>query len=153
AVAATDSHPAAAVYITNPDKPNGSATAMLWIEDNDSVRLSPEGTGASSVSLTESGNELNAAVLDGRTGMTPVHARQITFANKKPALGENIVVWVAGPAQPTTELTLLASDKDAWLFSPLERETTRFGLAEVHIGATPKMGSPVEWRMYPNGID
>ncbi len=153
ALPATESRPAAAAFIVNPDKPTGSATAMLWVEGGDIVRLSPDGTGASSVSMAESGGEVLVAVLDGRTGMTPVHVRKVQFVDKRPALGENVVAWVAGPAQPTTELTLLATDKDAWIFSPLERETTRFGLAAVHIGGTPKMGSPVEWRMYPNGVD
>ncbi|MBI3206127.1 MAG: hypothetical protein HYZ29_31615 [Myxococcales bacterium] len=153
ALSATDARPALAAFIVNPDKPTGSATAMLWVEGGDLLRLSPDGTGASSVSMTESGAEVLVAVLDGRTGMTPVHVRKLTFADKRPQLGENVVAWVAGPAQPTTELTLLAPEQDAWIFSPLERETTRFGLAAVHIGRSPKMGAPVEWRSYPNGID
>ena len=153
ALPATEARPATAAFIVNPDKPTGSATAMLWVEGGDILRLSPDGTGASSVSMTESGGEVLIAVLDGRTGMTPVHVRKLAFKDKRPMLGENVVAWVAGPAQPTTELTLLAPEKDAWIFSALERETTRFGLAAVHIGATPQMGAPVEWRMYPNGID
>lgn len=153
ALPATSARPAVAAFIQNPDKPTGSATAMLWVEGGDVLRLSPDGTGASSVSMTESGSEVLVAVLDGRTGMTPVHVRKITFLDKRPKLEENVVAWVAGPAQPTTELTLLATEKDAWIFSPLERETTRFGLAQVHIGTAPKIASPVEWRMYPNGID
>jgi hypothetical protein len=153
ALPATDSRPAAVTYIARAQTSTGSPTAMLWVEGHDSVRLSPDGTGASSVSMTESGDGAAIAILDGRTGMTPVHARRVTFPEKKPSLGENTVVWVAGPAQPTTELALLSTANDAWIFSALDRETTRFGLAEVHIGTTPKMGSPVEWRMYPNGID
>jgi hypothetical protein len=153
ALPATSERPAAVAFIKDAESPTGSATAMLWVEGGDVVRLSPDGTGASSVSMAESGGEVLVAVLDGRTGMTPVHVRKITFTSKRATLGENIVAWVAGPAQPTTELTLLATAKDAWIFSPLERATTRFGLAAVHIGTAPKMGSPVEWRMYPNGID
>lgn len=153
ALPATDGRPALAAYIANPDKPSGSATAMLWIEGGDVLRLSPDGTGASSVSISEHGDAVLIAVLDGRTGMTPVHVRSATFPDKKAKLGENTVVWVAGPAQPTTALTLSATTDDAWVFSALERETTRFGLAAVHLGKEPKMGSPVEWRMYPNGSD
>lgn len=153
ALPATDSRPASVTYIASAQTSTGSPTAMLWVEGHDSVRLSPDGTGASSVAMTESGDGVIVGVLDGRTGMTPVHARRVTFPDKKASLGENMVVWVAGPAQPTTELALLGTARDAWLFSPVERETTRFGLAGVHIGSNPKMGSPVEWRMYPNGID
>lgn len=153
ALPATEVRPAVAIYIVSPEKPTGSATAMLWVEGGEILRLSPDGTGASSVSMAERGSEVLIAVLDGRTGMTPVHVRSLTFADKKPKLAENVVAWVAGPAQPTTELTLLATPDDAWVFSALERETTRFGLAAVHVGGAPKMGAPVEWRMYPNGID
>jgi hypothetical protein len=153
ALPATDKRPASVVYIANPEKAAGSPVAMLWTEGNDAVRLSPEGTGASSVAMVEIGDDVVIAVLDGRTGMTPVHARRVSFSDKKPSLGENTVVWVAGPAQSTTELALVPTPNDAWIFVPLERETTSFGLAQVRIGQNPKMASPVEWRAYPNGID
>ncbi len=154
AIASTAKHPAAALYIAKATGPAGDSVGMLWVEGSEPVRLSPEGSAASSVALLPSGEDLIVLMLEGRTGMTPVHARRVRLDGKKAELDEDVVVWVAGPAQATTEIAVGArSPDDAWAFIPLERDVTRFGLAQVHLGTKLTMGSPVLWRAYPNGVD
>jgi hypothetical protein len=141
---------AAAAYIAN----TGDATsARLWIERVGTWTLTPEGAAASSVTLVVSGTDLVALSIEGRTGMTPVHGRIADFANASPTLKEDVVVWVAGPAQPLTELVAARGAGSIWAFLPLERDITRFGMAQIEIGARPEMGAAVTWRAYPNGVD
>jgi hypothetical protein len=127
--------------------------ARLWIEGSELQTLSPDGSAASSVDLVTRGDELIAVAIEGRSGMSPVHARRIQFDAKAPHLDEDKVVWVGGSAQSLTEVTAAASSSDAWALVPIEKDTTHFGLARIHIGARPKTESPVSWREYPNGLD
>jgi hypothetical protein len=152
AVAARDGHPAAAAFIA-PSKSGQDLVAMVWIEGGDIQRMSPGGSAASSVALGPMGGDLLAVYLEGRTGMTPVHARQLAFSDGKAKLDEDVVVWVAGPAQPSTEVvTGPGPSRRSWAFVPLERDTTRFGLAELDLGEKPSMDIDVTWRGYPNGL-
>jgi hypothetical protein len=141
---------AVAAYIADA----GDATsARLWIERVGTWTLTPEGAAANSVALAVSGSDAVVLALEGRTGMTPVHARVADFASGTPALKEDIVVWVAGPAQPLTELAAVDDRGTLWAFLPLERDISRFGMAQIEVGAEPKMGAAVTWRAYPNGVD
>lgn len=146
-------HPAMAVYVGAPVSKDANGAAWLWVEGNEPVTLTPEGSAASSVSMVESEDDVVVLSLEGRTGMTPVHARTVTFDANRPKLDEDVVVWVAGPAQSLTEITAARNESDVLGLIPLERDITRFGLAEVRVGSTPKMGAPVVWRAYPNGLD
>jgi hypothetical protein len=61
---------------------------------------------------------------------------------------------VTGPAQSLVEIVGIAEPSGAVsAFVPLERDISRFGLAHVQLGKEPKMGSPVSWRAYDNGLD
>jgi hypothetical protein len=95
---------------------------------------------------------LLAVYVEGRTGMSPVHARRIRFEARRPVLEEDVVVWVGGAAQSLTEIAGGQSKGEAWAFLPLERDATRFGLAQIRLGKKPEMGAPVTWRGYPNGM-
>ena len=141
---------AAAAYIGQADD---STIARLWIENVGTWTLTPDGAAASSVALAMSGADLYALSLEGRTGMTPVHARVTDFAGT-PKLDDDVVVWVAGPAQPLTEIAAIAAEgAGVWAFVPLERDISRFGLAQLKLADPPTMGAPVTWRAYPNGLD
>jgi hypothetical protein len=149
-VGAGKSARAVAAYIANA----GDATAArLWIERVGTWTLTPEGAAASSVALAVSGTDAVVVALEGRTGMTPVHARVTDFASATPTLKEDVVVWVAGPAQPLTEIVAVDQAGSIWAFLPLERDITRFGMAQIEIGPEPKMGAGITWRAYPNGAD
>lgn len=127
--------------------------AKLWVQGGGTVDLTPD-AGANSVALASTGSGLVAVSLSGRTAMSAVHARTITFSGNKPKLGDDVVVWVGGASQPLTELSAIAApDRDVWAFLPLERDITHFGLARIEVGAQPSMDSAVTWRDFPNGID
>jgi len=154
AVAPQGDRPAAAAYITNSDQPGGDPVAMLWMEGRTTERLSPEGSAASSVALAADDENLFVTFIEGRSGMSPVHARRIRHEGGKVVLGDDVVVWVGGSAQALTEIVGGVSELgELWAFVPMERDATRFGLAELRIGEKPKMGVPVTWRSYPNGLD
>lgn len=151
-VAVAGDKPVTAAYVARGSD-DSSTTARLWTEGAGTISVSPEGTSPSAVALVVEGGARLLLSLDGRTGMTPVHARRIEIAGGKPKPSEDAVVWIAGPSHSLTEVSALASDDDAWAFIPLERDITRFGLARIEIGERPHMGAPVVWRAYPNGLD
>lgn len=153
AAATIDGGKTAAAFITKPRSEDDVPQARLWIEGKKTLDLCPEGAGASSVALTRTPRGLVATYIDGRSGMTPVHARRITFEGGAPRLSPDVVIWVGGPAQASTEVTVTHSAAGLWAFVPIERDVSHFGLAQLEIGHEPRMDVPVVWRTYPNGID
>ncbi len=87
-----------AVHPTDPQ----SLIARLWVQGQGSRTLSPEGTTANTVALVPRGTDWLALSLEGRTGMSPLHARLISMTESGPKLGADFIVWVAGSAQPMT---------------------------------------------------
>jgi hypothetical protein len=150
--ASPEDTPVAAVAYVARSK-SGAMKARLWTEGGGNVELSPEGTATATVSLAATSSALFAVALEGRTSMSPVHARRIHFEERSVRLEEDVVVWVGGSAQPSTEVTALGTIDNLWAFVPIERDVTTFGLARVEIGATPSMNATVNWRVYPNGMD
>jgi hypothetical protein len=150
--AAPESTPVAAVaYIGHSH--SGELKAKLWTEGAPVLELSPEGTAASTVAFAASRVGVVVVSLEGRTSMTPVHARVVTFEQHAAKLGEDVVVWVGGSAQPSMEVTALGTPEDLWAFVTMERNVTSFGLARIHIGTALTMNAEVTWRSYPNGLD
>ena len=128
--------------------------AKLWVEGTGSMLLSPEGSAANSVALARVGSKVVAVSLEGRSGMSPVHARIISTANSKVKLEEDVVVWVGGGSQRMTELAAIAADAEhVWGFLPIERDVSRFGLARIHLELPLQMNATISWRTYPNGLD
>jgi len=140
-------------YLGKPDD-EGTCHARLWVSNGKGLDLTPDGAGASSTSLTALGKDrLLAVSIDGRSGMTPLHARTIAFTGERPALGDDVVAWVGGPAQPFTEVLAGAAGGIAWAAVPLERDATHFGLATLRLGPTPQMDTEAAFFDYPNGLD
>jgi hypothetical protein len=142
--------PDALAYITQP-KDKQDSQAKLRLPDGRALLLTPEGSAASSVSLARVGEDLIASFIDGRSGMTPVHARR--FVRKAGALEPDVVVWVAGATQGMTELTSVGHDQGNFLLMPVEKDASHFGLASLALGLEPKMDPPLRWRTYQNGLD
>jgi len=146
-----DALPAAVAYIAQQ---NDELFAKLWVEGAGTYRLSPEGTAANSVALARCENGLLAVSLEGRTSMSPLHARRIRFSNGKPSLEGDVVVWVAGSAQQLTEVHAVGTPGNhAWAFLPIERDVVQYGLARIHLSIPLQTNSEVSWRNYPNGLD
>jgi hypothetical protein len=85
--------------------------------------------------------------------MTLMHARTVRVGPKSAELGPDVVVWVGGPAQAWTETWVTAESGRAFAQVPIERDATHFGLANIDLGAEPRMDSSATFFDYPNGID
>ncbi len=145
--------PPTVAYIARRPGAAEALHARLWTEGHGTRPLSPEGAGASSVALAGLGSSMLALVLEGRTGMTPLHARHLTFQKGKPQVGSDVVVWVGGSAQSLSEVHAIGGSDHAWAFLAMERDVTHFGLAKIRVDARPRLESEIAWRNYPNGLD
>jgi hypothetical protein len=147
---AVASAPDAVAYIAMiPGKDD--PVAKLRLADGRMLNATPEGAAASSVSLVRVGEDLIVSSIDGRSGMTPVHARR--YLNKTGQLEPDVVVWVSGATQGMTEIVSVASDGGSWLLMAVEKDVSHFGLAALALDAQPKMDPPLRWRTYENGLD
>ena len=150
--------PQVAAYIARPREPEGPPIAKLWVEGHAAgLGLTDDLASSHSVALAATPRGLQAIFLEARTGMSSVHVRAITFSKKhEPSLGEDHIVWVGGPARPTTELFALPSDEPRVRgFLTLERDITHFGLMSLDVPLAPGTEFPVEpdWHLYDNGIE
>jgi hypothetical protein len=140
-----------AAYIAREGR-DETLVARLWAENKPPVTVSPAGSAANSVSLASDGRDLVVVSLEGRTAMSPLHARTV----RMPAvsLDQDVVVWVGGTAQSMTELTAVRGATNVvWAFLPIERDVTTFGLARIQVALPPRMAAETNWRVYPNGLD
>lgn len=145
--------PAVVAYIARHASDKETLIAKLWVEGQGTFVLTPDGSSGNSVALTRAGDGYIAMSLESRTGMSPLHARRVTFEGGQVKLGNDVIPWVAGTAQPLSEVRAVADPWSVWALLPMERDATRFGLARVELGFTPHMGANVFWREYPNGVE
>ena len=159
-VLATDARDGTRVAVTgSPDivayiaQPTGKqdSLARLRLPDGRRLDVTAEGAAASSVSVSRVGDDVMVSYIDGRTGMTPVHARKLRVATG--TLDPDVVVWVSGATQGMTEITSTSSTDGPWLMLPVERDASRFGLATLALGKDPQMDPPLRWRTFENGLD
>jgi hypothetical protein len=139
-------------YITPPDA-KGALHAKLWVEGGKSLDLTEDGAGASSVALVLQKTGWTVLTLDGRSAMTPLHARRVTSKGNGVTLGADLVAWIGASAQATTEVFAAATDDDVWAFVPIEQDVTHFGLAQIEIGKEPRLDVPASFTSYPNGLN
>jgi hypothetical protein len=147
--------PAHLAYLgTSSDDPQVTV-AKLWCEGSPPLTLTPAGAAASSVALVFTDTGVMAWSMEGRTGMSPVHAREIRFEEGKPRLLEDRVVWVGGASQPFSELVALPARMGATppgvsrAVLATEKDVSHFGLLTLSTAAD----SEPHWSLYPNGID
>ena len=129
--------------------------AYLESDDGNEVRLSEDGSGATSVALASRGTSGVALYVDARRAMSPVHARTFT-TSPKITLGKDTVLFVGGSAETNTRVHLAARGASdhatAYALVPIAHDL-EFGMATVKIDAEPATDAPVAWSDYPNGID
>jgi hypothetical protein len=128
--------------------------AMVTLNDGPPVRLSEEGSGATSIELVERGYEIVALTFDARVAMTPTHTRTLRVEGGKLELGRDVVVFVGGPAERHTTGTL-AFDKEGQTLAlvAVANSAEAFGMAAVRLSHPPTEDEPVVWSLYPNGLD
>lgn len=142
--------PDVVAFITEPAGKQDSL-ARLRLPDGKLLDLIPEGAAASSVALSRVGDDVMVGYIDGRSGMTPVHARRLQLSSG--TLGPDVVVWVSGATQGMTEIMSVGQRRGSWLLLPVERDASHFGLATLALEPEPKMDPPLRWRTYENGLD
>lgn len=145
--------PALVAYVAGGSKIDSELKARVWIEGSGVLDVSDEASTGNSVAVTRSSTGLVILSLEARTGMTPVHARSLSFEGTRPKLGDDIVVWVGGPVDPLTEIVGASGSHQRLGFVATNRTATEFGLATLNVGDNPRMGAPVRWMDYPNGLD
>lgn len=147
---AVSSSPDLVAYITQPVGKQDSL-ARLRLPDGSRQDVTPEGAAASSVAISRVGDDVVVSYIDGRSGMTPVHARKLHV--KTGTWDPDVVVWVSGATQGMTEITSTGGADGTWLMLPVERDASHFGLATLALDKDPKMDPPVRWRTFENGLD
>ena len=127
--------------------------AWLAVDDEAPVRLSEDGSGATSLALAPRKASVVALAVDARAALTALHVRPVTFEGHA-ALGEDAVVFVGGPGDHRTAAALaLPSSGTGWALLPIARDIASFGMAIVRVEEPARVDEPVVWSMYPNGLD
>jgi hypothetical protein len=127
--------------------------AWLEVDDAAPVRISEDGSGATSMVLASRGSSLLALMVDARVALTAMHARSIGYESNV-QIGEDVVVFVGGPGDRRTGPALAVPPAGiAWALLPIGKDVGNFGLAVVRLDAPPRVDEPVAWSLYPNGLD
>ena len=127
--------------------------AWIVVDDEPPVRLSEDGSGATAVAFAPRGRSVVALTIDARTALTAMHARTVSFEGHA-TLGEDVVAFVGGPGDRRTRAALALGDNGpGWSLLPISKDIGQFGLALVRLDDPPRLDEPVEWSMYPNGLD
>jgi hypothetical protein len=127
--------------------------AWLAVDDDAPVRLSDEGSGATALALAPRKATVLALMVDARAALTALHVRAVTF-DEHARLGEDVVVFVGGPGDRRSAATMaLPSSGSGWALLPIARDIGTFGMAVVQVEEPARVDEPVQWSMYPNGLD
>ncbi len=128
--------------------------AFVALDEQEPVRLSEEGAGATTLRFLVRGESAVAVYLDTRTAMVPVHARAMSLASKGDlVLGEDAVVFVGGAPERGIDFALASAGARGFALVPMPRETLDFGMAALPIEDPPKDDVAAVWSPYPNGLD
>jgi hypothetical protein len=128
--------------------------AWVRLDDAVPVRISEDGTGATTVDLAPRGAGAVAMTIDTRAALTAVHARPLLVEGGKLVAGADAVVFIGGPPERATTGVLAAPASGiAWALVPLAKDATTFGTAIVRVEDPPRVDAPVTWSAYPNGVD
>jgi hypothetical protein len=134
------------------------ALGLLWAEGTqghapEMLRLTPEGAAATSITLVPTQPHPHAVLLEGRTGMSPVHMQRLLVTARRVTPEDDEVVWVGPGSHPLTEIVSLPTGTKVQSFVATARDATHFGLAQLSLD--PDSTAPIEptWRPYPNGLD
>jgi len=147
------SHTALAYLASRQTSEGWVSEAWLSLDDDAPVRLSEDGSGATSVAFGMAGSSLVALTVDARTALTAMHARPVSYEHGL-HLGEDVVVFVGGPGDRRTAAALARPPNGPLLgLLPISKDVGDFGLALVKLEDPPRVDEPVDWAMYPNGLD
>jgi hypothetical protein len=127
--------------------------AKIWLEGKPSKRISPDGAGATSVSIGSSnGQAFVFLALDGRASMSPVHATELVVEAGALRIGEDRVVYVAAGAERRSEIRYWNNGESSLGLLPISQEASKFGLISLRLD-TQEQEAPAQTYEYPNGLD
>ncbi len=162
-----DGHTVVVYVVEKKNDESVAAEAFAVLDDGPGVRISDEGSGATSVAVAARGDGAVALMVDARTAMTPVHARTLADSGGKLVVGPDAVVFVGGGAEPHTAGVLASALAQGGPASPRDGSAggpgflallpvageLGFGMAAVRLSDPPGMDEKTVWSMYPNGLD
>lgn len=142
------------LYLARRQTSEGWVTeAWVLAERGLPVRLSEDGSGATSSAVVARGSSLLAVTVDSRVALTAMHAREI-LDDHGLRLGEDVVTFVGGPGDPGSAAALaLFPSSAAWALLPIARDISSFGLALIKLDDPPRVDERVLWSMYLDGLD
>lgn len=152
-VGATGEHAVVAYLDTRKTSEGDTVQAFVAIDEQEPVRLSEDGAGATSVRLVARSGNVVAVYMDARSAMLPLHARPLTLLGDKLSLGTDAVVFIGGPPERGVDFTLAGAGRSLFALVPMPKETATFGVAAVPIEDPPKDDVSAVWSTYPNGLD
>jgi hypothetical protein len=130
------------------------AQSVLWSSTGELLSLTPDSQTATSVTLIPNGVTPLALTLEGRTSMSPVHARLVRVAPQRVNLESDQVIWVGPGSEPLTELAAVPTGPgEALGLLATARTITDFGLGQFAVTQALATVGDVRWLDYPNGID
>jgi hypothetical protein len=125
--------------------------AFAALDDETPALLSEEGSGATYVALSTTGERVIAAYVDARRAMTPVHARELSIGpNNKLVFGKDAVAFIGEGADARTPCSLVKGPTGPLALLPIG-DGSKFGMAAIKLGLTPADDAPTTWSAYPNG--
>lgn len=127
--------------------------AFVRIDEQEPVRISDEGAGATDVVLAEHGDEVVVLYVDARLAMSPLHARTVSLEGSKAKLGSDEVVFVGGGSDHQVFIALASSSSGDLLGLMPTSNEDGFGMVTVKLGVPPTTDEPSEMSLYPNGIN
>lgn len=132
--------------------------AFVWAspgsEKAEVLQVSPDGSTATSVTLVSGKTHPRAIILEGRTSMSPVHARTIRVTPRRITLEPDEVVWIGPPSHTLTEIHAIARPSgDSTAFLPTAKDFNDFGLAQLSISQSGGEAPAPGWQVFPNGLD
>jgi hypothetical protein len=128
--------------------------ARVMLDDGLPLRLSEEGSGATSIELASRGEDVVALIIDGRVAMTPAHIRILRVDDGKLRIGRDAVVFVGGAAERHNGGALaLTREGKVFALLPVAETAETFGMAAIRLSDPPTEDEPVVWSYYPNGLD
>lgn len=132
--------------------------AYIWASPGsgpaETLDASAPGHTATSVRLAAGRPHPHLVVLEGRTGMSPVHLRTVRVTKRRVTLGHNEVVWIGPGSHPLTEIHALdRNGDDVTALLPTGKNFQDFGMAQLLIDGDGGEAPEPEWQVYPNGLD
>ena len=127
--------------------------AFVAMDDETPIPLSEEGSGATYVALVARDDDVLAMYIDARTALTPVHARTLKVEGAALTRGKDAVVLVGGGSDSVVRGAVgRAASGPAFVFAPLTRDGSEYGLSVVPIGGEPKDDMDAKWSLYPAAL-